>query len=195
MEFGSCDFFKDKYNEVGSRPLQFKSDKFRKLSSENSEFLVSPFSVKEVKDAVWSCGGDKASGPDGFSFAFFKRFGNILGPDFFAAVKNFEVDPILKNGCNDSFIALVPKLKDPLGLGDYRPIHLMGSIGKVISKCLANRLKLVIDTVISPEQTAYVKARKIVDGPLIVNELISWAKYYKKRFFCSKLTLRWLSII
>ena len=88
-------------------------------------------------------------------------------------VKHFERHPKINNGCNDSFVALVPKTKVPLGLRDFRPIHLMGCISKVISKVLVNRLKSVIDKVISPEQSAYVKGRNIIDGPLIVNELIS----------------------
>ncbi|KAJ9542702.1 LOW QUALITY PROTEIN: hypothetical protein OSB04_029208 [Centaurea solstitialis] len=125
-------------------------------------FLQAPFSDKEVKEAMWGYGGDKASGPDGFSFALIKWFWVTFGPDFCAAVKFFEWDPMLQNGCNDSFIALVPNINDPLCLRDFRPIHLMGCISKVISKVLANRLKLVIDSVISPEQTAFVKGRVII---------------------------------
>ena len=62
----------------------------------------------------------------------------------------------------------------------------MGCISKVISKVLSERLKKVIDSVISPEQSAYVKGKNIIDRPLIVNETITWAKRSKKKIFLLK---------
>ena len=59
-------------------------------------------------------------------------------------VKYFEKYGTLDRGCNSSFITLVPKIKDPLHIGDYRPISLIGSLYKIISKALANRLSMVI---------------------------------------------------
>ncbi|XP_022040327.1 uncharacterized protein LOC110942874 [Helianthus annuus] len=43
--------------------------------------------------------------------------------------------------CSSSFITLIPKNKDPVGLKDYRTINLIGVISKTISKILANQLK------------------------------------------------------
>ncbi|KAJ9563442.1 hypothetical protein OSB04_008602 [Centaurea solstitialis] len=42
------------------------------------------------------------------------------------------------------------------------------------------------NTVISNTQTAYIKGRSILDGPLMVNELISWAKKVKKKLLLLK---------
>nr|GEX27870.1 hypothetical protein [Tanacetum cinerariifolium] len=47
---------------------------------------------------------------------------------------------------------------------------------KVIAKVLANRLLQVVGSVVSEVQTAFIKGRQNVDGPLIVNEIIAWAK-------------------
>ncbi|KAJ9537399.1 hypothetical protein OSB04_030132 [Centaurea solstitialis] len=91
------------------------------------------------------------------------------------AVKHFERVSMLQYGGNDSFIALVSKSKDPLGLNDYRHIHLMGCFSKVVSKVLAGRLKLVIDSVISPEQTTFVKGKNITDGLLIAFDNLGWS--------------------
>nr|GEV27415.1 hypothetical protein [Tanacetum cinerariifolium] len=43
----------------------------RSLSSIQSDFLERDFSWEEVKRTVWDYGGDRAPGPDGFSFKFF----------------------------------------------------------------------------------------------------------------------------
>ncbi|KAJ9546688.1 hypothetical protein OSB04_019231 [Centaurea solstitialis] len=92
--------------------------------------LEAQFSLNEIKKAMWLCGGDKAPGRDDFFFAFIKRFWDIIGHDFINAVIHFGRVSTLMHGCNDSFITLIPKAKDPLGLRDYRPIHLLGYITK-----------------------------------------------------------------
>ena len=61
------------------------------------------------------------------------------------------------------------------------PINLIGSITKVISKTLARRLKPVMNKIISKEQTAFISGRDILDGPLMLNEVISWAKRSKHK--------------
>ncbi|KHN25835.1 hypothetical protein glysoja_044295, partial [Glycine soja] len=42
---------------------------------------------------------------------------------------------------NSFFIALIPKVKDPQSISDFRPISLIGCVYKVIAKLLANRLR------------------------------------------------------
>lgn len=53
---------------------------------------------------------------------------------------------------------------------DFRPISLMGSIYKMISKVLAGRLKLVLPKIISCHQSAFIKGRQILDCALLANE-------------------------
>ena len=69
---------------------------------------------------------------------------------------NFFSSGILDSRLNSSFIALIPKCPSPSGLNDYRPIYLVGCIYKLVSKVLANRLRLVIKDVIGPNQFAFV---------------------------------------
>ena len=135
---------------------------------------------------MWLCGSEKAPGPDGFNFKFFKRYWNIIGKEVVEAVQFFGVHKTISGGCNSSFITLVPKSSNPLTLSDFRPINLIGSITKIISKTLAERLKMVIGKVIDKKQTGFVTGRNINDGPLMVNEVISWAKRSKKKILLFK---------
>ncbi|GJR17850.1 RNA-directed DNA polymerase, eukaryota, reverse transcriptase zinc-binding domain protein [Tanacetum coccineum] len=89
-------------------------------------------------------------------------------------------------GCNSSFIALVPKVQDPLHVSDFRPISLIGCQYKVIAKVLANRLLQVANSIVSEVQSAYIKGRQIIDGPLMVNEIINWASKKNKHLFLFK---------
>ncbi|KAJ0588293.1 putative RNA-directed DNA polymerase [Helianthus annuus] len=99
----------------------------------------------------------------------------------------FHENGEISNGSSSSFIALIPKVKDPVSLGNFRPISLVGVISKVISKVIANRFRKVLDGVISNSQSAFLSGRYILDGPLIVNELITWVKKRKDRAFLFKI--------
>ncbi|GJR89309.1 RNA-directed DNA polymerase, eukaryota [Tanacetum coccineum] len=114
-------------------------------------------SNEEIKKAIWDCGSAKSPGPDGFTFEFFKRFWSIVGGDVINAIKEFFISSTFLNGCNPSFIALIPKVLDAKHLNDFHPISLIGCQYKIIGKILANRLRLVIDEIISHEQTAFIK--------------------------------------
>ncbi|RZC11532.1 LINE-1 reverse transcriptase-like [Glycine soja] len=83
-------------------------------------------------------------------------------------------------GSNASFIALIPKIKDPQSLNDYRPISLIGCVYKIVAKILAKRLALVLPHFIDERQTTFMKGRHILHGVLIANEVIVEAKLRKK---------------
>ncbi|GKB89566.1 RNA-directed DNA polymerase, eukaryota [Tanacetum coccineum] len=154
---------------------------FKKLSSEQVDDLECDVTFDEIKKAVWDCGTNKSPGPDGFSFDFIRTFWDILKHDFVNAIREFFISSKFPPGCNSSFIALIPKKHDAKFVKDYRPISLIGCFYKIVSKILANRLKMVISELISDVQSAFVSNRQILDGPFILNELISWCKAHKSK--------------
>ncbi|GJR98417.1 hypothetical protein Tco_0270591 [Tanacetum coccineum] len=122
--------------------------------------------------AVWDCGENKISGvPDDFTFEFFRKYWNCIGPDFCVAVEHFFVNGSFSKGCNSSFVALIPKVTDAKFVNDYRPISLIGSVYKVVTKIMATRLAMVIESIVSDTQSAFVAKRQILDGPFILNEV------------------------
>lgn len=110
--------------------------------------LVEHFQEEEIRRAVWSCGSDTSPGPDGFNFKFIKQFWEVIKPDFLRFFDEFYVNGVFPRGLNASFIALIPKVPDPQGLNEYRPISLIGCTYKILAKVLANRLKRILPLVI-----------------------------------------------
>ncbi|GKC48442.1 putative RNA-directed DNA polymerase, partial [Tanacetum coccineum] len=178
--------FEDKFKETNYTRPSFISNLFKQLTPEEN-LSECPITSQEIKNAVWDCGGDKASGPYGFSFKLIKKHWNLLGDDINKYVKDFHLSASIPRGCNSSFITLAPKVDDPITISDFWPISLIGCQYKIIAKVLADRLALVIPSVVSEVQMTFIKGRQITDGPLLVNEIISWAKKHKKKMLLLKL--------
>nr|GEX14054.1 RNA-directed DNA polymerase, eukaryota, reverse transcriptase zinc-binding domain protein [Tanacetum cinerariifolium] len=142
--------------------------------------MESDVSYQEIKRAVWDCGVDKSSGPDGFTFGFIRRFWSLLEKDVVAAVKYFFTSGTFPKGCNASFIALILKILDAKMVKDFSPISLIGSLYKIIAKILANHFVGVLGDIVSEVQLAFVADRQILDGPFILNEIKSWDEVMDK---------------
>ncbi|GJT84084.1 putative RNA-directed DNA polymerase, partial [Tanacetum coccineum] len=99
---------------------------------------------------------------------------------------HFEATSTIANGCNPSFIVLIPKKQDPLSFSDYCPISLIGCIYKIISKILASRLAKVMPSIIGPNQTAFIAGRQILGGCLVANEIIRMANIEKHKLLLFK---------
>nr|GFC48052.1 RNA-directed DNA polymerase, eukaryota, reverse transcriptase zinc-binding domain protein [Tanacetum cinerariifolium] len=99
-------------------------------------------SHEEIRNAVWDCGVSKSPGPDGYTFEFFRSYWSFIGPDLCSAVKCFFDKGCFPRGGNSSFIALIPKVTDAKFVADFCPISLIGSVYKVVTKILANRLAM-----------------------------------------------------
>ncbi|GJZ45992.1 putative RNA-directed DNA polymerase, eukaryota, reverse transcriptase zinc-binding domain protein [Tanacetum coccineum] len=179
-------FFKEKFQAHDSPIIFSPLVHSTGLCLNDRDFLETRVTLKEVKIAVWDYGSNKSPGPDGFSFAFVKKYWDLLKKDIFKFVDSFLASGMIPQGANSSFFTPILKVSNPIHIKDFHPISLIGIQYKIISKILANRLSKVIDKIVSKEQSTFIAGRKILDGPLILSEVIDWFKKIKKKMLIFK---------
>ncbi|XP_019241943.1 PREDICTED: uncharacterized protein LOC109221978 [Nicotiana attenuata] len=162
---------------------------FNHIGEGDNEWLERAFEEEEVHEAVSSCAGDKAPGPDGFSLAFFQLCRDTIKGELMEAIEYFHVNGVFERSISASFITIVPKKEGAFCIRDYRPISLVGSIYKIISKVLSNRLKKVLDVSVSSSQNAFVEGRQILNDALVANELVDSRRKNREPCLLCKLDL------
>jgi hypothetical protein len=131
--------------------------------------LTRPFTMDELKTAVFESPPDKSPGPDGFSGGFFRASWSVIKEDLLAATNKFyDLNDPSFDSLNTAFVILLPKKDQPSHMSHFRPISLIHAFGKLISKILALRLQPHLDDLISPCQSAFITGRNIQDNFLYV---------------------------
>ncbi|WJX12703.1 hypothetical protein P8452_03171 [Trifolium repens] len=169
-------YFEEHFSSVSTCRPTLDGVMFPTLTLEDNNVLTAPFSLEEIYVAVKDSDGNKSPSPDGFNFAFLKKSWELLKGEITIMFDQFHGIGSLPKGLLSYFVTLIPKVNSPFGLKDFRPISLLGCLYKLIAKVLASRLSKVMNFLIAPNQSAFIKGRNLVDGVLVVNELVDLAK-------------------
>jgi hypothetical protein len=144
----------------------------RLVNEEDNSSLWKPFTEDEISNVIWKMEPDKAPGPDGFTMHFYRTCWDIIKADLFRMIKSFLQKGKVGGSTNSTFLALIPKEANPVTFDRFRPISLCNASYKILSKLLANRIKPLLEKLISPNQGGFVKGRHILDNVILVQETI-----------------------
>ena len=103
----------------------------------------------------------KSPGLDGFNTGFVERCWPVLKQDFYNLCHAFYTRNLSLQSINGSIIALIPKCDGASFASDFRPISLLNTSMKIITKLLANRLQSVIQSLIHKNQYGFIQTRTI----------------------------------
>ena len=136
-----------------------------KATEDQRLILNSPITREEALLALRSMPSGKAPGPDGFGCEFYKEFSDILLDPLLSMLNHSYESGILPQSLREANISLILKKgKCPCSCASYRPIALLNSDQKLLSKILALRLEKVLPCIINEDQTGFVKGRSSSDN-------------------------------
>jgi hypothetical protein len=136
------------------------------------QWLDSPFSRQEIDSIIAVLPSDKSPRPDGFNT-------NLISQDFYDLCDQFYHDDVCLRSVNGSFIVLILKKENAQLVGDFRPISLLNSSMKIITKLLANRMQTLMTSLVHKNQYGFIKGRTIQD-------CLAWAYEYIHLCYISK---------
>ena len=94
-----------------------------------------------------------------------------------ATIEDYRVGHCDMDRLNKAYIILLPKVEGAELIRDFRPISLSNSIYLIIAKVLANRLRLVLPTLISPFQSAFLLGRQMSDNIVMAEKIVAaWCR-------------------
>ena len=114
----------------------------------------------------------KSPSPDKFSACFYQHSWATIRADVSKAILDFLNFGIFDSSLNITHIVLIPKNKKPTRVTDYGPISLCNMLYKFMAKVLANRMKKMLNLIISLNQIAFLPRRLITDNVIITFEAL-----------------------
>jgi hypothetical protein len=127
------------------------------ISEINNCYLSSSFAQDELDKVVLECDGNESPGPDSYNFSFIKEFWYLIKGEVKFMFYQFHVNVSLPKSFSSYFVALIPKIKSPFGLDEFRPISLLGCLYKLIVKVLAARLASVMSSIVAQTHRLFLR--------------------------------------
>ena len=121
------------------------------VSAEENAALMLALSEEEIFLSISKANVNSASGPDGFSIPFFRKFLPQLRVLLCAIIQGFCLGTVEISRLNYAVITLTPKVKAGELISQFRPIALINNFAKFPAKSFATRLTPVAHRTLSPK--------------------------------------------
>jgi len=148
-----------------------------KVNCEQKRELVNPITENEIWNIIKNSPKNKSPGTDGLTNEFYQKFWPHIKNYVMKAYNNALDTGQLSINQKQGIISVIPKgNKDITKLKNWRPITLLNQDYKYLAKCLADRCKHILPTIIHNDQSGFVPGRVIGSNILRVQDIINLCK-------------------
>ncbi|KAK3526115.1 hypothetical protein QTP70_016001 [Hemibagrus guttatus] len=131
-----------------------------KLSEQAARERDRELTLAELHKALQGMENGRAPGIDGLPVEFYKAFWAVIGQDVLEVLKDSMNVGQLPLSCRRAVLTLLPKKGDLTHLKNWRPVSLLCTDIKLLSKALASRLTKVMEQITHQDQSYCVPDRK-----------------------------------
>ena len=128
----------------------------------------------EILRAISGMPYGKASGPNNFPIEFYQAFWATIKFDLIELIREFVKNNVNIRCINKAAITLIPNKQNLERISDYRPISVINTVTKIITKIMANRLQPHLQLLISNSLTDFVQGRSLMESFLSAREFLNF---------------------
>lgn len=119
----------------------------------------------ELTEALKNMAKGKSPGPDGIPTEVYSKYQDLLLPVLLDKYNTILTEIALPDSFYDATIVVILKPdKDPEDYELYRPISLLNTDYKLMTKMLTTRLNTVIHSLIHPDQTGFLPGKSTTEN-------------------------------
>ena len=164
---------KDTFSEQEARNFT-EGLEIPQITQEQKDRLETNLDEKEILNALKNMKNNSSPGLDGLTTSYIKVFWPRIKDMLIESIRAAYVKGEMSVSQKRAVITLIHKGKGlPRDtLNNWRPISITNTDYKILAKCLANRLKVVIGDIINEDQVGFIKGRKSSDVIRLIDDVI-----------------------
>lgn len=157
--------------------LDWQSLDLPRISQAQHDKLERPYSEKELYSALQKLNKGKTPGTDGISVDFYLRFWHWIKAPLLASLHHGLDTGELSNEQKRGVITLIPRKDvDRRRISNWRPISLLNTDNKILTKAMSLRLQPILNDIIHPDQTGFLPKRHIGDNLRTIQDVIDFTR-------------------
>lgn len=145
------------------------------LSQVDAHKCEEQISEKEILDSINAAQPNRAPGLDGLPIEFYKLFWEDLKSLLLKLIQNFQQSGLLPASLKKIVIKPTPKPGDRSQLINWRPISLINTDYKIISRIFSRRISAVVSSLLLSDQSYCVPGRTIYNNLHLIRNIINHA--------------------
>jgi len=146
------------------------------INPELNNALMAPIVLEELKTAISQGKPNKAPGVDGIGLEFHRMGWDIIETELLQIMNKMYSEQPLGAHQVRGLMVCIPKRSNPTRISDYRPLTLLNSDYKILARVLANRLKPILQDIISPQQHCGIQGTSIFEAVATIRDVIAYAE-------------------
>ena len=129
---------------------------------------------KECAEALARMNNNKSPGSDGLTVEFYKCFWSKIKDMLINSLNEGHRKQQLSPSQNMAVLALLFKKGNKNSLHNWRPISILNVDYKILAQVLSKRLQTVVTSIVSLDQTGFIKDRSSAENIRLVQDLIDY---------------------